>query len=424
MNAPMPQVLQHDADAWAIRINASWRRSFESTIEAGQLLIDAKRQLPHGQFEKMIEAQLDFSASTAQRLMIVARDNRLTNPAHGQLLPRSARTLYELSKLTDEQFTYGVEQKIITPDMERKDVELIRPTPSRERIPEPAKSVDPDQNGTGGVLIPSMVSGRLGEQEAGETMTVGASAPSSPALLAPADPAAVEGAAKDASPQAPPASLPSGGLAIAHRRIEEADSLDFFPTPPWATRALFEHVLKHLERLGHCKWQTAWEPACGEGHMAETMAEYFKRVFASDIADYGYGEGDRNFLTMEPTPHFFDWIITNPPFNDSTEFVLKALARAGTGVAMFVRLTWLESVGRYEKIFRDRPPTCVAIFTERVPLHKGRWEEDGATMTAYVWLVWIKGAEPRAPFWIPPGCREALTNPDDAKRFAKKREAA
>ena len=49
----------------------------------------------------------------------------------------------------------------------------------------------------------------------------------------------------------------------------------------------------------------------------------------------------------------------------------------------------------------------------------GRWDADGVTMTAYIWLVWIKGAEPRAPFWIPPGCREALTKPDDAKRFGK-----
>jgi len=41
-------------------------------------------------------------------------------------------------------------------------------------------------------------------------------------------------------------------------------------------------------------------------------------------------------------------------------------------------------------------------------------------MTAYIWLVWIKGAEPRAPFWIPPGCREGLTKPEDAKRFGKR----
>ena len=29
-------------------------------------------------------------------------------------------------------------------------------------------------------------------------------------------------------------------------RVEQRDSLDFFATPPWATRALVERVLRHL----------------------------------------------------------------------------------------------------------------------------------------------------------------------------------
>lgn len=31
--------------------------------------------------------------------------------------------------------------------------------------------------------------------------------------------------------------------AVMARRVEPADSLDFFPTPPWATRAFCEHVM-------------------------------------------------------------------------------------------------------------------------------------------------------------------------------------
>jgi hypothetical protein len=33
-------------------------------------------------------------------------------------------------------------------------------------------------------------------------------------------------------------------------------------------------------------------------------------------------------------------------------------------------------------------------------------------------LLWIKGREPMPPFWIPPGCRQELTRPDDIRRFA------
>src|SRR5271168_4599303 len=100
-----------------------------------------------------------------------------------------------------------------------------------------------------------------------------------------------------------------------------------------------------------------------------------------------------------------DWIITNPPFKDAERFALKALEQARIGVALFVRLQWLESVGRYERLFKNHPPTLIALFAERVPLHMGRWEPKGSTATAYCWLVWIKGQAPQPPFWIPPGQR-------------------
>jgi len=207
----------------------------------------------------------------------------------------------------------------------------------------------------------------------------------------------------------------NGARSVMGSRQEPDDSLDWFPTPPWATRALVHHVMPELGFAGK-RFASVWEPACGEGHMAEPLREYADKVLASDIFEYGYGKVV-DFLTCDETA---DWIITNPPFGKKTEqFVLRALELADIGVAMFVRLQWLETIGRYERLFRDRPPTLIAFFCERVNLCKGRWEPDGDTATAYIWLVWIKGQEPQPPFWIPPGCREALTHPDDAERFGE-----
>lgn len=261
-----------------------------------------------------------------------------------------------------------------------------------------------------------MAAGQSGEPDAGEIDATAASGAQSPALLAAADPATVKGADGDDQPQAPPASLPGGGLAIAHRRIEP-EGLDYFPTPPFATRALVEHVLAHLRRDKQCKLQKAWEPACGKGHMAEPLKEYFREVLATDIEDRGYQECIADFLACDH-PQNSDWIITNPPFGDKTEkFILKALSLDVTGVAMFTRLQMLEGTGRYERIYKNRPPSLVAFFSERVPIHKGRWVVNGDTMTAYAWLLWIKGMEPQPPFWIPPGCRAALSKPEDAARL-------
>jgi ParB/RepB/Spo0J family partition protein len=224
-------------------------------------------------------------------------------------------------------------------------------------------------------------------------------------------------AGEDVSAKRGDGALPNGARAIMGSRVEPDDSLDYFPTPPWATRALIEKVLRQTGRRGEISNQSAWEPACGEGHIAEVLSEYFGKVYATDIFEYGYGAGHSDFLD-DNTDIGADWIITNPPFGDKTEgFVLKALNRAQVGVAMFVRLQWLESGGRYEAIFRDHPPTVIAFFAERVPLVKGRWDPEASTATAYIWLVWIKGAAPRAPYWIPPGQRQALTREDDALRF-------
>lgn len=205
-------------------------------------------------------------------------------------------------------------------------------------------------------------------------------------------------------------------------RVTPAGDLDYSPTPPWATRALVERVLRSAGREGQCKFQTAWEPACGEGHMAEVLREYFRKVVATDIdPKHGYADHVGDFLdprnVLVPAS---DWIITNPPFGDNVlPFMQRALDLAGTGVAMFLQLRYLEGVERYEELYHDRPPTIVAPFVERVPLVMGRYDPDASTTTAFMWLVWLKGAIPQAPFWIPPGCKAQLTKPDDAERFTQ-----
>lgn len=207
-------------------------------------------------------------------------------------------------------------------------------------------------------------------------------------------------------------------------RVTPAGDLDYSPTPPWATRALVERVLRSAGREAQCKWQTAWEPACGEGHMAEVLREYFREVWATDInARKGYPDCVGGFLPEDGIGSLsghFDWIITNPPFEDRVlKFMDRALDLAGYGVAMFLQLRYLEGIGRYERIYKDRPPTIVAPFVERVPLVMGRYDPEASTTTAFMWLVWLKGAAPQAPIWIPPGCKAALARPDDAARFTQ-----
>ena len=82
--------------------------------------------------------------------------------------------------------------------------------------------------------------------------------------------------------------------AVMAQRVEPASGLDDFPTPPWATRALVEHVLDKPALAS----MSCLEPACGRGHVAMTLAECFGSVSSSDVFDYGFSEV-ADFLTTK-----------------------------------------------------------------------------------------------------------------------------
>ena len=217
----------------------------------------------------------------------------------------------------------------------------------------------------------------------------------------------------------------SGHTAVMACRTEAPDSLDYFPTPPWATRA-FLPILETVDP--NFRDAVVWEPACGEGHMATVLAESARRVFPSDIFDYGCEQAHlRDFLSTEASPLAFevgshlqiDWIITNPPFKTAASFAELGLQRARRGVALLVRTAWLEGGDRHARLFGRRQPRLIAQYAERVPMTKGRWDPDASTATAYCWVVWTAGHGGPTEFcWIAPGQRRALSRPEDVARFA------
>ena len=205
--------------------------------------------------------------------------------------------------------------------------------------------------------------------------------------------------------------------AVMQQRAEPHDSLDDFPTPPWATRALCEA----LDGIGFAPRGVVREPAANRGHMVRPLAEAFDRVEASDIFDYGAGYPVRDYL-FGPDPDPVDWTITNPPFRLAEQFIARARATSREGCAFILRSAFLEGVGRYERLFADAPPSYVFQFTERVVMHKGKLSAKGSTATAYCWLVWLADHLCHSDWigpngsshihWIGP-CRKRLERPGD-----------
>ena len=197
--------------------------------------------------------------------------------------------------------------------------------------------------------------------------------------------------------------------AVMQQRREPKDSLDDFPTPPWATRALCEWLVERGEGIDEF---TCREPAANRGYMLRPLREYFDSVEGSDVNDYDVGLPVLDYL-FGPQPDTVHWTITNPPFRLAEQFIERALASSEFGVAMLVRSAFLESVGRYERLFSIRPPSHVLQFTERVVMHRGKVTADGSTATAYCWLVWDQVDDFETRFgWIKP-CRKRLERMGD-----------
>jgi len=196
--------------------------------------------------------------------------------------------------------------------------------------------------------------------------------------------------------------------AVMAQRFEPKTSLDDFPTPPWATRALLE-VLSRNRNLNE---QTCLEPACGRGYMLRPLAEYFEVSEGFDIFQYGKNEL-RDFLTYPYREQSYDWVITNPPFRLAEDFIRKALVIARIGVAILARTVFLESVGRYQNLYKNTPPVKFIQFSERVPMVRGRVDKKASSATGYAWFVWEKNLEEKPQLmWFPP-CRKRLEKIED-----------
>lgn len=197
--------------------------------------------------------------------------------------------------------------------------------------------------------------------------------------------------------------------AVMAQRAEPNDSLDDFPTPPWAARAF-------CEWLNPAPVASVWEPAANRGFMVKGLRDYFGSVYASDVHDYGSGFCLHDFLMFGDPLHRPEWVVTNPPFRLASEFVMRGLDVASVGVAVIVRSVWSEGIGRYESLFSVRPPSWVLQHVERVSMVRGRYDPKASTATGYSWFVWDAATRPVTETrfgWIPPARSRLFRLGDD-----------
>lgn len=218
--------------------------------------------------------------------------------------------------------------------------------------------------------------------------------------------------------------------AVMQQRTEPDDSLDDFPTPAWATRAVIETILgpaQGLLGLRDLRRLRVAEPCANRGYMARPLAEYFASVRASDVHDYGLPDCEIHDYLFPGRLSAAEWTFMNPPFKLALEFIERSFETPEwRGTAAIVRTSFLEGNDRYHRLFKINPPTIVAQHAERVIMTRGivrdpsklYWDEVAqkhrrpSTATSYCWLIWMRDRLRQPMTWIPP-CRLKMERPGD-----------
>lgn len=177
--------------------------------------------------------------------------------------------------------------------------------------------------------------------------------------------------------------------------------LDFYPTPAWMT----DHLLDRLDlRHNEPHPPRIVEPCVGQGHIVNAIKRRYPaaQFITNDLdhqwpADCHMDAGDRFFHGFG-TPSFEwdapDWVISNPPFSEAFDIVRNALEVARIGVAMLLRVTWLEPPKEKAKargIWLAEHPPAWELVMERFSFD-GSGKQDSAPTA---WFVWSKYLPPR-----------------------------
>jgi len=178
-------------------------------------------------------------------------------------------------------------------------------------------------------------------------------------------------------------SLITGGKGISDR-----SETDFYPTPTASTESLFDNY-------GFKDGIVVYEPAAGKGHIGKVVKDKLPNctLYMSDLYDYGNKDvvTDVDFL-KEDIEQEIDWVITNPPYSKDLlmPFVEKSLKIANKGVAMFLKITFLESTARYNFFNTTRCLKEVLLFSNRQPMYKNGEYSKASNAIMYAWFIWDK----------------------------------
>jgi hypothetical protein len=166
---------------------------------------------------------------------------------------------------------------------------------------------------------------------------------------------------------------------------------DNWATPPCLLSALTSYILPTVSPGG------IWEPASGDGRLVDAMRAIGRDVVATDA----HGIHALDFLHDAPPDAGFAALVTNPPFNILTPFIVRALHHLDTGVVQDVVLLLRAD----HPTAQERAPLLQRAYALSYCCWRPRWIADSTTgpRWSFIWAHWKRGCAgpPRAHFLTP-----------------------
>lgn len=155
---------------------------------------------------------------------------------------------------------------------------------------------------------------------------------------------------------------------------------EFYPTPETITAAF-------LDRIG-VQDMNVFEPCVGQGHMSNVLKKFAKGMHTNDLnpdvfADYHLDATKEESWKIFTDKQDIDFVVTNPPDSKAYEILKNALAYSEVGVAMYLRLSFLEPCRDRAGFLSSNPPKGLLVMP-RVSF-TGDGKTDSMTRA---WMIW------------------------------------
>jgi hypothetical protein len=150
---------------------------------------------------------------------------------------------------------------------------------------------------------------------------------------------------------------------------------------------LTETLLQYVPIIGR-----VMEPCAGEGKIAQVLDSYgfhVRTVFRNDIDPrFGYDwHDDAADMDAAMWGGQFDWVVTNPPYNQAAAILETAFKHALVGVAFLLRLSFLEPTNTRKAWLQSHQCALSNLLIFGSP--RPSFTDDGRTDSATVaWMIW------------------------------------